>query len=303
VSGPTVSVVMPTHNRAGMLSRAIESVLIQTHSDLELIVVDDGSTDETPAIVAAIADPRIVYVRLEARSGAAVARNTGIRHARGALIAFQDSDDQWVPTKVALQLEVLTRLGPDVGAVGGRWQAGDDVGAPEVAAQGLETGGDYEPELLDGRCLITPVWLIRRSLLDELGLFDERMPCLEDWDLMLRLSQRTTMRAVPEIVLIKFGAPDSLGADIERRALAMAEILRRHGQRFLAYPKRHASYCLELAYLCLLRGNLRGAGKYAVQSLRRRGATPTLLRAFVGASVRAKLLHRPIWPVPGLAGD
>ena len=297
---PRVSVVMPTHNRSTMLARAIDSVLAQTFSDLELIVVDDGSSDSTAELLAGIEDPRLISITLKRRGGAAAARNTGIRRASGELIAFQDSDDEWMSTKLKRQLAELDAHGAAVGAVGGRWLAGDGAGALQIASAGLKRGDGYEADLLDGRCLITPVWLIRRTLLDELGLFDERMPCLEDWDLMLRLSQRTRMRAVPDTVLVKYGAPDSLGADIDRRMPAMEEILRRHGERFLDHPRRHASYCLELAYLCVLRGRLRAAARYALRSLRRRGASRSLLVAFVRASIRARVLHRPPWPAPGL---
>lgn len=300
---PRVSVVMPTHNRGGMLERAVASVLAQTHSDLELIVVDDGSTDNTAAVLSSVDDARLVCIRLEQRSGAAVARNTGIRRARGELVAFQDSDDHWLPTKLARQLDVMTAGGSAVGAVGGRYLIGDQDASDQISAPRLEQGFGYEAELLDGRCLITPVWLIRRSVLDGLHLFDERMGCLEDWDLMLRLSQRTAMRAVPETVLIKYGAPDSLGGDIDRRAPAMEEILRRHGQRFLAHPRRHAAFCLELAYLCVLRGRPRLALRYAASSLRRRGASPKMLHTFLAASIRAGVLQRPAWPVPGLGGE
>jgi hypothetical protein len=219
------------------------------------------------------------------------------------LVAFQDSDDVWLPEKLALQLAVFEDHAPAVGAVGGRWVAGDGNGAAEIAAPALETGADYEAELLAGHPLITPVWMIRRQLLEELGLFDERMPCLEDWDLMLRLSLRTAMRAVPATVLVKYGAPDSLGADFGRRAVAMEELLERHEERFLASPRRHASYCLELAYLCVLCGRWRRALRYAVRSLRRRGASPAQLLLFFNASIQARVLHRSAWPVPGLAGD
>ncbi len=278
---PLVSVVLPTHNRGATLSRAIHSVLAQTHSDLELIVVDDGSTDGTADVVSEFNDPRLVSVRLDPRSGVAVARNAGIRRARAALIGFQDSDDEWLPTKLALQLELLERCGPEVGAIGGRWVSNgpDPV---QIQAPQLESGRHYEAELLDGRCLITPVWLIRRELLDELGLFDERMACLEDWDLLLRLSQVTAMRAVDETVLIKNGAPDTLGGNAALRAPAMEEILARHGRRFLADPPRHASFCLEVADLYLQRGRFVKALQYAGRSTRRGGAPREALLSFVG---------------------
>jgi len=303
MSSPQISVVLPTHNRAGILGRAVTSVLDQTFSDLELIVVDDGSTDDTHAVLNTIQDPRLVYVRLEERRGAARARNAGIRRARGAFIAFQDSDDEWLPSKVEDQLALLAEHAPSVGAVGGRYCIDGGQMSNQVIAPHLEAGEDYERELLEGPCCITPVWLIRRTLLDELQLFDEQMPCLEDWDLMLRLSQRTSMRAVPRDVLIKRGAADSLGADVERRAPAMAELLRRHGTRFLAYPRRHASYCLELAYLYLLLGQPARSLRFALRALRRRGATRKMLVAFARACIHFQRHGHRAWPIPGLADE
>lgn len=299
---PMVSVVLPTRNRSAMVGRAVSSVLDQTADDLELIVVDDGSTDDTEAVVGAIDDPRLSYVRLDRHRGAAVARNTGLRRARGQFLAFQDSDDEWLPNKLELQLELLRQHSPEVGAVGGRY-AVVDAGSmsAQISAPRLESGRDYEPELLEGPCCITPVWLIKRKLVFELGLFDERMPCLEDWDLMLRLSQRTGMRAVAENVLIKRGDGASLGADVSRRAPAMEELLRRHGRRFLSYPRRHAGFCLELSYLLLATGQPVKAARYAARTLRRRGASGQMLAVFAKACARAVSSGRATWPVPGLA--
>src|SRR3989344_1865760 len=98
-----VSVVLPTYNRAHTLERAVRSVLNQTHKDFELIVVDDGSTDNTRDIVVSFADGRIRYIKHESNKGVAEARNTGIGASRASLIAFQDSDDEWLPHKLALQ--------------------------------------------------------------------------------------------------------------------------------------------------------------------------------------------------------
>lgn len=296
MTAPQVSIVLPTYNRAQTLPGALDSVLAQTFADLELIVVDDGSSDSTAEVLSRIDDPRLVTIRLEVRHGAAKARNAGIRKARGTWIAFQDSDDEWLPDKLERQLS-LAREVAGLRAVGGRYLVGAAPAPVHVVAPRLETGEDYEAELLDGPCCITPVWLIQRSLLDELGLFDERMPCLEDWDLMLRLSRRSPMRAVPHDVLIKGGAPNSLGGDPSRRRPAMAELLRRHGSRFLAHPRRHASFCLELAYLSMIDGHPRDALRYAGRSLRRRGATGEMLLGFARDCLTARR-HGPIWPMP-----
>jgi len=301
MSTPQVSVILPTRNRAPMLERAVHSVLAQTVADLELIVVDDGSSDDTEAVLSTIDDPRVSYVKLEQHRGAAVARNTGLRRSEGEFVAFQDSDDEWLPQKLELQLALLKRAGPELGAVGGRYAVEAGSMSGQISAPRLENGAGYEEELLEGPCCITPVWLIRRPLVFALGLFDERMPCLEDWDLMLRLSKLTRMQAVPENVLIKRGDGASLGADISRRAPAMEELLRRYGHRFLAYPRRHAGFCLELSYLCLVRGNRAKAIRYAIRALRRRGASAGMLAAFVRACAQVTSSGQATWPVPGLA--
>lgn len=106
---PLISVITPTHNRARLLPRAIQSVLNQDFQDLELIVIDDGSTDETPQVVAQIQDSRIYYSRFDCNRGIGAARNEGVRLAQGELIAFIDSDDVWLPGKLAYQVELFRK--------------------------------------------------------------------------------------------------------------------------------------------------------------------------------------------------
>src|ERR1043166_1854397 len=109
-AGPLVSVVLPTYNRAHTLARAVRSVLAQSHRHLEIVVVDDGSTDATVALVQKLAleDPRVRLVQ-QANRGPAAARNTGVRQARGEFVAFQDSDDEWLVEKLERQLAALER--------------------------------------------------------------------------------------------------------------------------------------------------------------------------------------------------
>ncbi len=116
---PAVSVVLPTYNRAQSLPGAMRSVLDQSFGDLELIIVDDASTENIEAIVADFGDPRIRYLRLDHNSGAAAARNVGMAETRGQYIAFQDSDDIWLPGKLARQVELLEGQPPNVGVVTG----------------------------------------------------------------------------------------------------------------------------------------------------------------------------------------
>ena len=114
---PKVSVVIPTHNRAGFLQAAIQSVLNQTFQDFEIIVVDDASEDQTTEIVRSFSDPRIRYMRHESNKGQGASRNDGIRQASGEYIALLDDDDEWLPEKLAKQVALLDSSPSQVGMI------------------------------------------------------------------------------------------------------------------------------------------------------------------------------------------
>ena len=109
-----VTVIIPTYNRGSTILRSVESVLSQTYSDLELIIVDDCSADNTQEVIGAVRDDRVRYIRLEKNQGACAARNAGIDNAKGEYIAFQDSDDEWLPQKLERQLLAMENTGADV---------------------------------------------------------------------------------------------------------------------------------------------------------------------------------------------
>jgi glycosyltransferase involved in cell wall biosynthesis len=184
---PEISIVVPTYNRAHMLSDAIRSVLSQTFTDWELIVVDDGSEDATQQVVSSFDDPRIKYV-FQVNKGLPGARNTGIRASTGAYLAFLDSDDLFLSQKLERQLATLARQ-PALGLVaGGHVEVDEHLRAHRVVAPWRSC-----PTLtLDGwltSCpFIVPSVLVRREWLDRVGLFDENMRFVEDWDLWLRLA-------------------------------------------------------------------------------------------------------------------
>jgi glycosyltransferase involved in cell wall biosynthesis len=285
---PLVSVVLPTHNRLECLPRAIDSVLGQTYERLELIVVDDASEDATTDYLQRLGDRRVRWLSLETRGGAGRARNAGVRNATGDLIAFQDSDDEWLPFKLERQVRLL-ETNPDVGGVGGGYTIEGASGTTLYDFPALSRGERYEGEVLEGACCITPVWLFRRDVLIPSGLFDETMPSLEDWDLLLRLSRTTPLRCVFEPILVKRGGPNSIGWDIARRVPAMETLLERHEDRWRAVPRLYAEYCLELAYLNVLLGRRRAVRDYAARAVRSRGLRPTVLASFLYATAAARL--------------
>jgi glycosyltransferase involved in cell wall biosynthesis len=185
-------VVIPTYNRAHTLRRAIDSVLGQTLEQLELIIVDDGSTDGTEDLIREYVDPRIRTLRQAENRGGAAARNVGIGAAVGEWVAFLDSDDEWLPSRLELQMVRLRHPGLDEAAVGycllqeHRCRSGH---TPQPLGSLPE--GEVLDDLLRGRRPPTAsVLMARRSALLDVGGFDERLPSGQDIDLMLRMARK-----------------------------------------------------------------------------------------------------------------
>lgn len=175
---PTVSAIIPTYNRAHLVGRAIKSALAQTWQDLELIIVDDGSNDNTESLVNSFDDPRIRYIRHNVNRGVAAARNTGIKAAKGEYLAFLDSDDEWMTDKLERQLNVFkTSDLPHLGAVTCglvHMDDGDDQGRPVIPRA---RGWIFEKLLgREIRISFTPTFLVRHNPESPLALFDESLP-------------------------------------------------------------------------------------------------------------------------------
>lgn len=188
-----VSAIIPTYNRGRVLCEAIESVLQQTYQNMEVIVVDDGSTDDTQERLRQFGDR--IRVVTQRNGGPASARNHGITLAMGELIAFLDSDDLWLPTKIERQVNLLERLGPSISCclcnITMQWRTGDrtsfDIASLDPPIdEGIWLNVD---EILVTRfVLFNQGIMIRRKVLERSGGFDESLWLLEDTDLSLRLS-------------------------------------------------------------------------------------------------------------------
>ncbi len=225
---PRVSVVIPTYNRWPMVGEAIESVLGQTYPSFELIVVDDGSTDETVAQL----DKYSSRLRLfsQARKGVSAARNVGAGEARGSLLAFLDSDDLWRPKKLALQANFL-ELHPemDICQTEEVWiRSGVRVNPRAIHRK---PAGDIFLLSLD-LCLVSPsAVMMRRDLFVALGGFDEALPVCEDYDLWLRIAIDHQVALIPEPLVIKRGGhADQLSHSVwgmdRFRVIALQKLLR-----------------------------------------------------------------------------
>jgi glycosyltransferase involved in cell wall biosynthesis len=203
---PAVSIILPTFDRAALLREAVASVLAQTFDDWELIVVDDGSTDDTRACLEReLDDGRVRPLFLEHRGDLTRGRVEGLRVARGEWVAFLDSDDLWLPDKLALQLRRLadaprcgwSHTGYRLIDAGGRF-----LPARASAAYHPYSGWILEPLLTFAATASIPTMLVRRALLDEIGGFDETLAIRSDYDLALRLAARSEACAVPEALTL-----------------------------------------------------------------------------------------------------
>ncbi len=276
---PPVSVIIPTYNRASFLTGALDSVLGQSHTQLELVVVDDGSDDNTEELVRelATATGREIRFLRQPNRGPAAARNTGIRAARHDLLAFLDSDDRFAPEKLARQVAAMEE-NPHylVCHTGERWvRRGQHLNQKK---NHKKTGGFIFPQCLKLCCVGMSTVMVRRIFFEKIGLFDETLPCCEDYDLWLRASPQLPFLLVDEPLTVKHGGrPDQVSVRLRQgmdryrikaldklllsgkllpwqRQLALAELAskcsvygngcRKHGRpneaaRYLALPARH----------------------------------------------------------------
>ena len=264
---PKVSVIIPTHNRAEMVQRAIQSVLAQTwQGTMEIIVVSDGSTDNTENVVNSFNDPRIRFFKHEKSRGASAARNTGLRASRGKYIAFLDDDDEWTSEKLEVQMPVIENSDTKVGLVYAwmeyfRDGKSDHVHAPELR-------GDVLVEMLDtqaiGGC---PTIIIKREVIDTIGYFDESLPRGNDGDYWRRISKHYHVDYVPKILAsIHIGHDDRISINsrrnLEAEIFAFERRLRIFENAFAKYPDRKTSVLCRIVSACLKTGHLAKAAAF-----------------------------------------
>lgn len=233
VSMPSVSIILPVFNRAQTVSRSVGSVLAQTYKDFELIIVDDGSADDTGRLARDFADRdrRIRCIRHETNYGQSRARNTGIAAARGRYVAFQDSDDEWLPDKLQQQVDEMGSLPPAVGMVYClMWRVtpeGQDIF--RAAKFGPDDGDLYRRGLMYAfRGIGIQSCLFRREVFDSCGGFDEQMKALEDMELLIRVARKYRFSCISEPLVLYHRTPDGVSQDHVRNLGAAQYILEKY---------------------------------------------------------------------------
>ena len=248
-----VSVVIPTFNRARVLGRSIKSVLNQTYTNFELIIVDDCSNDNTAAVIKSFHDERIVHITHEKNKGGFAARNTGIKAARGKYIAFQDSDDEWLPSKLSKQMKLFDSASPDIGVVyTSFWLICKETRTLFPFSGARKTEGNIHNALLEANFVGIPTAVVRKECFEKVGLF-EALPCLQDWSLWLKISKYYCFKHVNEPLVNAYWQSDSISINnMYAYLLARKYILNTYFGEISKKPKLLRQHYFEIGtFLCL----------------------------------------------------
>jgi glycosyltransferase involved in cell wall biosynthesis len=289
-----VSVVIPTHNRRDWLRLTLHSVLQQQNLDLEAIVVDDGSTDDTVEMLADVADPRVRIIRHDSPRGVSASRNHGAAEARGEWVAFVDDDDLWAPEKLSRQVEACTVTGrtwvytgsvnidEQVRIVGGNPPASPEDVSRLIARQNVIPGGGSNV-------------IVRRDEFERVGPFDLRLKNTEDWELWIRLAERGPPAWVPRPLMAYRVHTGNASLDVAAILEGVTLIEQRHGT-----TADHGVIHRWLGELCLRTGHRSQAVKHlAIAAFRGQatnvaGDVATIVRRHLGTNGAA--LGTPQYP-------
>jgi glycosyltransferase involved in cell wall biosynthesis len=291
---PKISVILPVHDRADVLRRAIESVLAQELREFELVVVDDGSQDDSVSVAKSFGDPRINVIELGENRGGNVARNAGIRAASAPLIAFLDSDDRYLPNKLACVVDEFERR-PKLDLLVDSFIKVQPPGSrkAEVIRRNpvIDDRERFRTALFTRQLWkATPAITVRREIAMEAGLFDETLRRLQDFDFLIRVSELANCASTDQVLWVKYWDAGAISAQ-DNMIPANVELVRRHPEylRTAAY-RPGLAYALRLSlWRRMKRGDLGGMSR----DIR------NLSKAF-GAGEAARLSWEALWPRPGL---
>lgn len=260
-ASPLVSVIIPCFNRETTVHEAVVSVLTQDYEPIELIAVDDSSTDGTIAVLESIDDPRLRILHNSGDRGPSQARNHGIRSSTAPWIAFQDSDDIWLPSKLKSQMDCLQNS-DFVAAYCGMLVKKDTCPETQVkyrcpAPETFPLEGDILPSLVRESYISTQMLVVRRDILDRIGGFDESLPALVDWELMLRIACTGPVAFIDDDLVVQRMSENSLTHSTEKRLAAQEYILKKHSELLGRYPGVLAHHHHRIA------GGHRAFGQYA----------------------------------------
>lgn len=288
-----VSIILPVYNRAEKLGHSIKSVLSQSYTDFELIVVDDASTEDIKTVVESMNDSRLKYIRLSVNGGASVARNAGLAAATGNFIAFQDSDDLWLPWKLDLQMKMLEEM-PEFGVVTGskilygRGDGSSSYGSGLVSIRPpprtrLRSGEDQVRKFLVENRISLQNALFRRDCYPEPIWFDASTRSNADWAFTSSLCQHTQIFESPEPVVLAFSSPDGISKNSHQKTIGLIRIVKRNREVLKCYPKDYAWNFWRIGRMLMRSGKHKYGRRFCLEALYRDPTIPArVLREKLG---------------------
>ncbi|MCW4030144.1 MAG: glycosyltransferase [Candidatus Bathyarchaeota archaeon] len=236
---PAVSVVIPTKNRSRLLNNAIQSILLQSFKDFEVLIIDSASTDNTKEIVSSFKDPRLNYFFLKSDKGVCAARNLGLTKAKGDFIAFLDDDDMWLPHKLQVQYDILKSQSDFDGVFESSYYVLIDESRKVALLRKPQTFQNLYYSLLAenilGNC---SGLLLKRACIDELS-FDENLKAAEDWDFVIRLSKQFSLAQINEPLVYYRVHRHQLSKKYSYSIDALHRIMKKNLKEVLKAPNRN----------------------------------------------------------------
>ena len=267
MSLPKVSVIIPVYNREHLIERSVRSVLNQTYKNLEVIVIDDASTDNSFEKVKQIIDSRLRVLKNEKNSGPSKSRNKGIEISSGELIAFQDSDDEWYTNKLEKQVNILVKTGESSGAAYCGMEF-IDFKTGEKIGESIDPT-DFRKNFTTGNTFRSPAnvtMLVKKKVLYELGKFDEALHAYEDTELAIRISRKYSFSLVAE-ALVKVTRNHNQLMGNTLNYIKASEIIYAKHKDYLS-KKILFGLCKQITNYYILNNNIEKAKKYIVYSLK-----------------------------------
>lgn len=263
----TISVIIPTYNRAQVVSRAIQSVLNQTYQDFEIIVVDDGSIDNTEEVIKELQgqDKMFKYIKHKENRGGAAARNTGIKLSSGHFLSFLDSDDQWLPNKLECEVRTLNENKDCVICSTGHTfineKTGKIISKPILKKQFVS-----QKVALRGECLTTTDFTVVKQAALTIGGFDEKLPARQDWDFWIRITSVGLGIQIPiNTVNIYVMRSDQISTGLEKKLQGTIIVFEKHKNLFLFDSLANSRILYSIGLMCLLNNDIK-AGFYFKKS-------------------------------------
>lgn len=253
---PQVSVIILTRNRPQFLVKAIQSVLNQTFTDFEVIIVDDASTDETLKVIQSFQDRRIIAIRHEVNKGESGSRNAGVKMAKGEFIAFLDDDDEWLPQKLELQVAMFQKGNEKLGGVYTgfyKW----DITKEKIIGEFLpKRRGDIADDMFVRNWVGTPsTVVVKKKCLQDVGVFDESLVYGPDWDMWIRIAQKYEFDCIMA-PLVKYGIhQQQMSTNYRQWILGTERILEKYKEFYSVTRKGQSVFWVNLGENYCYSGN------------------------------------------------